>query len=47
MYVSYVCLIDDEKNNVIKITFIYIYIYIYKRRKERLWKKVVFKNLLM
>ena len=45
MYVSYVCLIDDEKNNVIKITFIYIYIY--KRRKERLWKKVVFKNLLM
>lgn len=43
MYVSYVCLIDDEKNNVIKITFIYIY----KRRKERLWKKVVFKNLLM
>lgn len=26
MYVSYVCLIDDEKNNVIKITFIYIYI---------------------
>ena len=40
MCVSYVCLIDDEKNNAIKIT------YIYKRRKERLWKKVICKNLL-
>ena len=34
MYVSYVCLIDDEKNNVIKITFIYIYIYIKEEKKD-------------
>ena len=35
MYVSYVCLIDDEKNNVIKITFIYIYIYIYIKEEKK------------